>query len=406
MISILTPTHNPKYIMELWETIKDQTYADWEWIILTNNGAKVDIYDERVRIIECPFNFKSVGFLKKYAFLQARGDYLAEVDHDDLLTPDCLDEVAKTFDSDKKIGFVYSNNAKLSDNFIPYNKAYGWGHRKFNWKDKEYYEMISFEPTAHSFAFIWYCPDHIRVWRADVYRELGGHDETLEVLDDHDLLIRTYLKTKIKHIDKCLYLYRITGDNTWLERNQKIQTGTVELYHKYAYQLAERWADLNGLKKIDLGGGFGKPEGYLSLDLKNGDIEANLNDKWPLEDNSVGVIRAHDILEHLPDKQFIMSEIWRVLADGGWLMAQVPSTDGRGAFQDPTHISYWNENSFWYWTRREQAKYIYNDKIKFQEFRLETIFPAEYHKQNNIPYAIAYLSAVKSDKRRPHLIKI
>ena len=405
MISIVTPTHNPKYLMELWESIKNQTYTDWEWVIIVNNGAMVEIDDKRVRVINCPFNFKSVGFLKKYGFMEAKGEIIAEVDHDDLLTPDCLEEVAKAFE-DKEIGFVFSDNAKLSDTFIPYNKDFGWESEKFIWNDKEYFRMKSFEPTAHSFAFIWYAPDHIRVWRKSVYQEIGGHDENLDVLDDQDLLIRTYLKTKVKFIDKCLYLYRITGENTWLERNAKIQTGTVELYNKYAYQLAERNAELTQTLKIDLGGGFNKPDGYLSLDIKNGDIEGDLNKKWQLEDNSVGVIRAHDIFEHLKDKQHVMSECWRVLADGGFLMVQVPSTSGKGAFQDPTHISYWNNNSFWYWTRKELAQYIYNDKIKFQEFRLEEIFPNDYCKENDIKYAVAYLSAIKSDKRRPHLIKI
>jgi glycosyltransferase involved in cell wall biosynthesis len=404
MLSVITPTHNPKYIYELWESIKEQTYQDWEWVIITNNGAKVDITDDRVRVIECPYKSKSVGFLKKFGFLQAKGEILAEIDHDDLITPDCLEEVAKAFNDD--IGFVFSDNAKLSDNFKPYSKAYGWEYEMFNWKGKDYFRMKSFEPTAHSFAFIWYAPDHIRAWRASVYKELGGHDEELDVLDDHDLMIRTYLKTKVKHINKCLYLYRITGENTWLERNAKIQTGTVKLYNKYAYQLAERHAELTGTLKIDLGGAFGKPNGYTSLDLKNGDINCDLNGRWNLEDNSVGVLRAHDILEHLKDKQHAISEAHRVLIDGGFLMVSVPSTSGKGAFQDPTHISYWNDNCFWYWTRKEQAQYIYNDTIKFQEFRLEELYPNQYCKDNNIKYAVAYLSAIKSDKRRPHLIKI
>lgn len=408
-ISIITPSHNPKYLGELWESIKNQTFTDFEWVIVANNGAKIEHkdfgMDVRVNIINCPFESSSVGFLKKYGFLLAKGEILAEVDHDDLITPDCLEEVVKAFD-DKEIGFAYSDNAKLQDNFKPYNKDFGWISEPFEWQDKTLTRMKSFEPTSHSFAFIWYAPDHIRAWRASVYKSLKGHNASLEVLDDQDLMIRTYLATKIKFIDKCLYIYRITGDNTWLARNAKIQSGTVELYHKYAYQLAEREAELSQTLKIDLGGAFGKPDGYSSLDLKNGDIEADLNKKWPLEDNSVGVIRAHDIFEHLVDKQFVMSECFRVLKDGGWLMVQVPSTDGRGAFQDPTHINYWNSNCFWYWTRAEQAKYIYNDKIKFQEFRLGEIFPNAYCKENNIPYAVAYLSAVKSDKRRPHLKKI
>ena len=404
-ISIVTPTHNPKYIMELWETIKEQTFKDWEWVIITNNGAKVEIADERVRIIECPYKSRSVGFLKKFGFEQAKGEFIAEVDHDDLLTSNCLKYVNQAF-YEEEVGFVYSDNAKLQENFTPYSKDFGWEHEPFNYKGKDLVRMKSFLPTARSFSFIWYAPDHIRVWRASVYKSLGGHDESLEVLDDQDLMIRTFLKTKVKFIDKCLYIYRITGENTWLERNKKIQDECPNIYNKYAYELAARQADLNGTLKLDLGGGFDKPEGFQSVDLKNGDIDADLNERWPFEDNSVGVIRAHDIFEHLKDKQHAMSEAHRVLEDGGMLLLQVPSTDGRGAFQDPTHISYWNENSIWYWTRKDLAKYIYNDKIRFQEFRLETSYPNDYCFNNKIPYVVAYLSAIKNDSRRPHNVKI
>lgn len=408
-ISITTPTHNPKFLIELWETIKNQTHDDWEWIIVFNNGAKPpkelftdDRFIHRLKIFETPYGIKSVGALKKYACDQATGEAIIEVDHDDLLTENCLAKVAEEFSYNAEIGFVYSDNAKLGT-FTPYGENYGWKHGTFDYKGQTLPAPISFEPSAASFAFIWYMPDHLRAWRTSVYKEIGGHNPEREILDDQELLIRTYLKTKIKKIDEVLYIYRITGDNTWIERNAKIQIETVELYKQNAYALAERWAELEGLDKIDLGGGFNCPAGYKSIDLAGADITANLSKGIPLPDNSVGIIRAHDFLEHIADKQFMMSEIHRVLADGGWALISVPSTDGRGAFQDPTHISYWNENAFWYWTRKELAQYIRNDKIKFQEFRLETIFPSEWYKQNNISYVVANLAAIKSDKRRPHL---
>jgi SAM-dependent methyltransferase len=101
------------------------------------------------------------------------------------------------------------------------------------------------------------------------------------------------------------------------------------------------------------------------------------------------VIRAHDALEHIKNQQLLMSEIHRVLCPGGILLSQTPSTDGRGAWQDPTHVSFWNQNSFWYWTRM-QAKYIHNTKM-FRECKLSTEFPSDWHKENNIPYVIAHL---------------
>jgi SAM-dependent methyltransferase len=199
--------------------------------------------------------------------------------------------------------------------------------------------------------------------------------------------------TKFHYIPKVLYIYRITGDNTWLRKNEFIQSETVRIYNKDIYNLSARFADINNLLKIDLCGGFNKPNGYISIDKHNSDITYDLNGGIPLKENSVGVVRAFDALEHLKDQQLIMREIHRVLAPGGILLSQTPSTDGRGAWQDPTHVSFWNQNSFWYWTRKEQAQYIRNDKM-FRECYLNTEFPNDHCKQNNIPYVVAHLEKI------------
>jgi SAM-dependent methyltransferase len=79
--------------------------------------------------------------------------------------------------------------------------------------------------------------------------------------------------------------------------------------------------------------------------------QADLSESWPWEDSSVDHIRAFDIIEHLPDKIHTMNEAWRVLKHGGTFEIAVPTTDGPGAWQDPTHVSYWNINSFKYFTQ-------------------------------------------------------
>ena len=101
------------------------------------------------------------------------------------------------------------------------------------------------------------------------------------------------------HIAKPLYIYRVTGDNTWLERNEAIQRITRELYHKYGYELAERDADVKGLMKVDIGGGLYPREGYTTIDQADADIICNLDEGIPLPDNSVGVLNASHIIEHL-----------------------------------------------------------------------------------------------------------
>lgn len=113
--------------------------------------------------------------------------------------------------------------------------------------------------------------------------------------------------------------------------------------------------DNKNLVKVDLGCGEQKPKGFIGVDIVAGpqvDIVADLNGKFPFEDNSVDYLRADNALEHLKDIIKTMNEIYRVCKNGAIVEIIVPSTDGRGAFQDPTHVSYWNRNSFLYFTNK------------------------------------------------------
>jgi glycosyltransferase involved in cell wall biosynthesis len=409
-LSIITPTHTPIYLLELYESILSQTHSDWEWILYLNGGLVSSqlpqslLDDDRVKIhvdLACEQS-RNVGYLKNRAFHLGTGEALLEVDHDDILTPDCLAEVALAFSEDPEIGFVYSDNAKLADSFTPYSSYYGWTFEKFDWKDRELISMNSFPADSGALSLIFYAPDHIRAWRRNVYVSLGGHDSSLSVLDDQELMIRTYLITKFRHIKKTLYIYRIHGENTWIQRNKEIQDDTYALFLKWQQRLAEREADLRGLRKIDIGGGLYGMSGYETVDIRgNCDIIADLTKPWPFEDGEIGVINASHVIEHLPDKHFTMSEIHRVLAHGSWAFIEVPSTDGRGAFQDPTHVSYWNENSFFYYTRREQAQFIYNDSIKFQARLLETKCYTKWMQDYNVPCTRAWLRAIKDGHTLP-----
>lgn len=414
--SIITAEHSTKnapYLLELYESIISQTYSNWEWVIYLNNGMLKDNVPSVIRlnpkvVIVDGENNPNIGFLKNRAFNCGSGDILVEADHDDILIENCLEKLNEAF-QDQTIGFCYSDNAvyHMQDKFVPYNEAYGWKHRMYSWKGKLLFAMNSFKPTSHSVGFIWYAPDHVRAWRKEVYQKIGGHNPDLSICDDHELCIRTYLLTKMHHIPEVLYIYRITGDNTWLERNQAIQTKTIELFNQYAMQLAEKDADDRKLLKVDIGGGINGRPGYLTVDQQGAIINCNLNEGIPLPDNSVGVLNASHIIEHLHDKNKTMSEIHRVLAHGGWAFIEVPSTDGRGAFQDPTHVSYWNQNSFLYYTDGYLANFIRNKTIKFQAFRCETWFPNEWLRNLNVCVTTAWLVAIKPEgERLPHLLKI
>lgn len=129
------------------------------------------------------------------------------------------------------------------------------------------------------------------------------------------------------------------------------------------------------------------------MDLHGARIAADLDERWPFGDGEVGVFRAHDALEHLRDPINTMREIHRCPAPKGWLLSRPPSTDGRGALQDPTHVLFWSSNSFWYYTRTDQNRFI-DCPVRFQANRLKNFFPSEWQREHQIVYVKADLSKV------------
>lgn len=411
--SVFTPTHDTKFLQETYASLQAQIFSDWEWVIVQNNGAKVEIDDARVRVIEAPSWLlkSSVGALKRFACERCQGDYLVELDHDDLLLPDALAKIAAV-----EADFIYSDAAQFraDGSYLLFGKEYGWE----NYQQGAHKVNRTFPLTASSLHQIFYAPDHVRVWRREMYQCLSGHDPSFGVCDDFDLVVRTYLfGASMHHIPECLYLYRIKedGSNTWLKRNAEIQTKQHELSNKYTHALVQEWCRREKLPKLDLGGAIGCPEGYIAADLKNG---YDLRQKWPFSESSIGVVRAYDFLEHIPhchDSSCthqppyctvgVMNEIYRVLAPGGWLLSATPSTDGRGAFQDPTHCSFWNPNSYWYFTREQQRQYVPGIKARFQGTRIWQEYPSDWHKAHNILYVYADLVALKG-QRQPGIVEV
>lgn len=207
------------------------------------------------------------------------------------------------------------------------------------------------------------------------------------------------------HINRCLYLQRVHPGNTQSDPdiNAHIQRETIALYDKYIEANALAWTYRRGLIPLDLGAAQRKPPGYVGVDQRPGhgvDIVAALPGRLDLPDDSVGLIRAVDFLEYVPAKVPLINELYRLLAPGGMLLTMTPNSDGRGAHQDPTHVAYYNENSFWYYTDDQYRALVPDLEARFQSSRLVTYFPSEWHAQNNISYVVANLIAMKDGAAR------
>ncbi|WP_052682338.1 glycosyltransferase [Saccharothrix sp. ST-888] len=408
--SVFTPSHRPRFLDECLATLQAQTRSDWEWIVLLNNGARwrPEQPDARVRV-EITDSITGVGAVKARACELARGEILVELDHDDLLAKDCLAEVGKAFEENPEAVFVYSHTAQITEegkrDDSRFNEAHGWRYEEVDVDGHRLLQAISMAPTPHNVSYIWYAPNHVRAFRKDAYEQVGGYDATRTVLDDQDLMCRLFQIGDFHLIPRCLYLQRIHANNTQRdpEVNTHIQRETIALYDKYVEANALAWTKRRGLLALDLGAAHRKPPGYLGVDQYPGDgvdIVATLPGRLDLPDDSVGLLRAVDFLEHVPAKIPLINELYRLLAPGGMLLTLTPSSDGRGAYQDPTHVAYYNENSFWYYTDNQYRAFVPEIDARFQSSRLVTYYPTDWHSRNNISYVLANLIAMKDGAQR------
>jgi SAM-dependent methyltransferase len=412
-VSVFTPSHDPKWLDECWASLESQTFTDFEWLVLLNGDAHwAGPQDPRIRHYRGRDLGTGVGGLKRECCRAANGEFLVELDHDDILTVNALDEIVNAFYANPAAGLVYSDCAQMNEDGSPnverFAEGYGWTYRKemVSWLNESAYSDPGYNkilgeylvceakpPTPHNVSYIWYAPNHVRAFRRSTYEQVGGYNAELEVCDDADLICRMYQAAPFVHIPELLYFQRIHPAMSQRdpELNARIQAETVRIYDENIQTNALAWAAREGLICYDLGGAHNSPPSYVPIDkaIDGVDVVEHLA---ALCQNSVGVIRAVDFLEHVADKVTLMNEIYRVLAPGGMLLSLTPSTDGRGAFCDPTHVSYWNELSFRYYVADSGVQeYVPEVTARFRQSRLVTYFPSPWHEANNVPYVCSNL---------------
>lgn len=188
----------------------------------------------------------SIGTVKRRAFMVAEGDILVELDHDDELTPDCLSEVAAVF-SDSTVGFAYSDWCEIlpdgQSGKYPPGWAFGYGSEYWS-GEHNVWVMSAPQINPETIRHIVSAPNHVRAWRSSVYRALGGHDTSLPVADDYDLVVRTFLATRFAHIPKMLYKQHIGPSTAQRVRNGQIQQLVAEISVKYNGLITDRFTQI------------------------------------------------------------------------------------------------------------------------------------------------------------------
>lgn len=394
LVSIYTPTYNTKeLIKKVYASVKSQLYTEWEWVICDDGSREetrqileeLKAQDERVKLFFFD-NCGNIGKMKRRCTERCQGEFLVELDHDDQLTNDCLTEVVKAFRDNEDAGMVYSNCTEVTDEgeCHTYQAPY-WEYRETEYQGQTYleglqpnfYGRVSGLPMENSHYWE-LMPNHVRAFRATVLFELGGYDDTLIYADDYDVILRMFLHSRIVHIPKLLYLYR-WGENTWTsDKNADLQEKMAMVRDRYFKE-----------KRLHLGSGAFKAVGFEGVDEYALDgidhvVDFARDGLMKFDANSVDLIYSADFIQKYADKHHTLRHLYRVLKQGGELFIQVPSTDGRGAFQDPDHKSFWNENSFFEQYMHRAGEY---------RFQVESVITTN-HNDQGICWVQARLRAV------------
>jgi glycosyltransferase involved in cell wall biosynthesis len=270
LVTVFTPTYRTgNKILRPYNSLISQTYNNWEWVIIDDsddNGetfemlSKLAEKDCRIKLYKEHKHSGCIGHLKKNACLLGRGEYLVELDHDDELTIFALEKVVRAFSSHKECGFVYTDFAECFEDGSPvmYGKdislkppysdwGFGYGsYRKEVHGGQEYYVANSPNINAKTIRHIVAAPNHIRAWRKDFYLSIGGHGDIIHVADDYELMLRTFLYTRMCRIPEMCYVqYRnIESGNTHRTRNKEIQRLVKYFSRCYDKRVHDRFLEL------------------------------------------------------------------------------------------------------------------------------------------------------------------
>ena len=130
LVSIIMPCYNAApYVARSIESVLAQTYEDWE-LLITDDGStdkSVEIIqaycdkDERIQLFKHVKN-QGIARARNTSLAEARGRFVAFLDHDDLWMPDKLEKQVG-FMLDNDYPFTYTSYELMDDNGRPLNKA-------------------------------------------------------------------------------------------------------------------------------------------------------------------------------------------------------------------------------------------------------------------------------------------
>lgn len=127
--------------------------------------------------------------------------------------------------------------------------------------------------------------------------------------------------------------------------------------------------------KLDIGCGLVKKNGFIGIDKiikTRPDIVADVEYGLPVKTNSISHVYCSHLLEHVNNLPSLMEELYRIVKPNGIIEIIVPYYASLGAFMDPTHVRFFTEETFSYFSKSKKEKHFdYDFNCNFEIIKIE-----------------------------------
>jgi len=284
LVTVFTPTYKTgAKIYRSFLSLKGQTYTNWEWIIVDDSDDDGETFkmlsnlakkDHRIQVFKPWEHSGIIGKLKNWACSLGKGHILVELDHDDELTDYALEYVVKGFEQFPEAGFLYTDCAEIFENGTSHTYRKGWAfgygsYANVEYKGKLYKSANACNINAKTIRHIISTPNHIRAWRNCFYKSIGGHNKELHVADDYEIMVRTFLNTRMVRVPKLCYIQSISNTAQRV-RNKDIQRHVRSIKAHYDRMIHDRLLELGCEDFI-----WDEKSGYSNYDIPNPKVESH-----------------------------------------------------------------------------------------------------------------------------------
>lgn len=215
LVSLAVPIFGvARTLPQALESVLAQDEPRWECLLWDDGSrdgsraiaAAYAARDPRFRLLGDGCNRGTAGALAA-ALQQARGDFVASLDGDDLLEPQALSAMLAFLHARPDLGMAYSQYREIDAG----GGLHGLGPRC----------LLPYSPRHLLVAFMTF---HFRLIRRGAYFAVGGYDPRARLAEDYDLCLRLSEQVGIGQLARPLYRYRVhAGSLSHTHRAQQVQ---------------------------------------------------------------------------------------------------------------------------------------------------------------------------------------